>query len=69
MIISLKNINLNVGDEVYLKNISLEFEAGLKNIFLGRTLAGKTSLLRPPAGLMCQLFFQSDKIFFRVLNE
>ena len=49
------------------KNISLEFEAELKNIFLGRTLAGKTSLLRHPAGLMCQLFFQSARIFSKVL--
>ena len=51
MSISIENISLQVGDESYLKNISLEFESGSKNIFLGRTLAGKTSLLRILAGL------------------
>lgn len=51
MSISIENISLKVGDETYLKNISLEFESGSKNIFLGRTLAGKTSLLRILAGL------------------
>lgn len=51
MSISIERINLTVGDEVYLKDISLEFESGSKNILLGRTLAGKTSLLRILAGL------------------
>ncbi|WP_022667334.1 ABC transporter ATP-binding protein [Desulfospira joergensenii] len=51
MSISLENINLKVGDEIYLKDISLEFDSGSTNIFLGRTLAGKTSLLRILAGL------------------
>jgi glycerol transport system ATP-binding protein len=51
MSISIKNISLSVGDEVYLKDISLTFDSGSINIFLGRTLAGKTSLLRILAGL------------------
>jgi len=51
MSISIENISLHVGDETYLKDISLDFDSGSINIFLGRTLAGKTSLLRILAGL------------------
>ncbi|RLB93316.1 MAG: ABC transporter [Deltaproteobacteria bacterium] len=51
MSISIENINLTVNEEIYLKDISLDFEPGSTNIFLGRTLAGKTSLLRIMAGL------------------
>ncbi len=51
MSISIENISLRVGDETYLEDISLEFDSGSINIFLGRTLAGKTSLLRILAGL------------------
>ncbi|MBU1340256.1 MAG: ABC transporter ATP-binding protein [Proteobacteria bacterium] len=51
MSLSMKNINLTVNEEIYLKDISLDFESGSTNIFLGRTLAGKTSLLRIMAGL------------------
>ncbi len=51
MSISIENISLSVGDEAYLKDISLTFDSGSTNIFLGRTLAGKTSLLRILAGL------------------
>lgn len=51
MTISIENINLTVNEEIYLKDISLDFKAGSTNIFLGRTLAGKTSLLRIMAGL------------------
>lgn len=51
MSISIENINLTVDEEVYLKDINLNFEPGSTNIFLGRTLAGKTSLLRIMAGL------------------
>ncbi len=51
MSISIKGINLTVGEQVYLKDITLNFESGVTNIFLGRTLAGKTSLLRIMAGL------------------
>ncbi|MCP4021977.1 MAG: ABC transporter ATP-binding protein [Desulfobacteraceae bacterium] len=49
--ISIENINLTVDEEVYLKDISLELEPGSTNIFLGRTLSGKTTLLRIMAGL------------------
>jgi glycerol transport system ATP-binding protein len=36
---------------MYLKDITLDFESGSRNVLLGRTLAGKTTLLRIMAGL------------------
>lgn len=51
MSIKIENISLTVGGQVYLSDISLEFKTGTTNILLGRTLAGKTSLLRIMAGL------------------
>ena len=47
----LRDIDKIVSREVYLKGINLEFEPGSHNVILGRTLAGKTSLLRIMAGL------------------
>ena len=47
----LKNIDKIVNQEIYLKDVSLEFELGSHNVLLGRTLSGKTSLLRIMAGL------------------
>ena len=47
----LQNIDKIVGQETYLKDINLEFQSGSRNILLGRTLAGKTSILRVMAGL------------------
>jgi glycerol transport system ATP-binding protein len=47
----LENINKTVGQEIHLKDINLEFDSGSRNVILGRTLAGKTSLLRIMAGL------------------
>ena len=44
--LSLQSIDKIVGREIYLKDISLDFEPGSRNVILGRTLAGKTSLLR-----------------------
>jgi glycerol transport system ATP-binding protein len=49
--LSLQIIDKIVNREIHLKNISLEFESGSRNVILGRTLAGKTSLLRIMAGL------------------
>ena len=46
-----ENVSLRVNDETYLNDISFHLEPGSVNIFLGRTLAGKTSLLRIVAGL------------------
>ena len=51
MALSLQNIDKIVGREIYLKDISLEFKSGSRNVLLGRTLAGKTSLLRIMAGI------------------
>jgi glycerol transport system ATP-binding protein len=47
----LENVDKLVGREIYLKDIQLEFAPGSRNVILGRTLAGKTSLLRAMAGL------------------
>ena len=51
MSLSLEGITKKVGRETHISNISLSFEVGSRNILLGRTLAGKTSLLRLMAGL------------------
>ena len=49
--LSLHGVDKFVGKELYLKGINLELQPGSRNIILGRTLAGKTSLLRIIAGL------------------
>jgi len=49
--LSLQNIDKIVGREIHLKDVSLDFESGSRNVLLGRTLAGKTSLLRIMAGI------------------
>ena len=51
MALELKDVSLMVNERSYLKNISLRFEPGSFNVLLGRTLAGKTSVLRVLAGL------------------
>ncbi len=49
--IILDSVSRRVGGETYLYDTSLEFESGTTNVLLGRTLAGKTTLLRLMAGL------------------
>jgi len=49
--VSLQDINRTVGGEVHLADINLELESGSRNVILGHTLAGKTSLPRILAGL------------------
>jgi glycerol transport system ATP-binding protein len=49
--LELQDVSLLVEQQSYLNNVSLTFEAGSFNVLLGRTLAGKTSLLRVLAGL------------------
>ncbi|GFM34270.1 ABC transporter ATP-binding protein [Desulfovibrio subterraneus] len=49
--LQLKDVSKFVGQEVHLKDISLHLEPGSRYVVLGRTLAGKTSLLRVMAGL------------------
>jgi glycerol transport system ATP-binding protein len=47
----LENVDKIVGQETHLKDINLELQSNSPNILLGRTLAGKTSILRVMAGL------------------
>ncbi len=49
--LSLQGVDKFVGGEVHLKGIDLNLAPGSRNVLLGRTLAGKTSLLRIMAGL------------------
>ena len=49
--LSLQHIDKIVGREIHLQDVGLEFESGSRNVLLGRTLAGKTSLLRIMAGI------------------
>jgi len=51
MSLSLKNVDKIVARKVHLKDICLGLESGSRNVILGRTLAGKTSLLRIMAGI------------------
>ncbi len=47
----LENVDKIVGREIYLKDINLSLESGSRNVILGHTLAGKTTMLRVMAGL------------------
>lgn len=49
--LSLSNITKRVDGTDHLMNINLNLESASRNVILGRTLAGKTSLLRIMAGL------------------
>ena len=49
--LTLHNVDKLVGREIHLKDVSLAFERGSRNVIFGRTLAGKTSLLRIMAGI------------------
>jgi glycerol transport system ATP-binding protein len=49
--LQLDSIERIVDGETHLRDISLQFESGQRYVLLGRTLAGKTSLLRIMAGL------------------
>ena len=51
MSLSLQKVDKIVGEETHLRDIDLNFETGSRNVILGHTLAGKTSLLRIMAGL------------------
>ena len=52
MTLQLINVGITQGSEVILKDISFEFEPGRIYILMGRTSAGKTSLMRAVAGLL-----------------
>ncbi len=47
----LQGVDKFVGQEMYLQGLDLELTPGSRNVILGRTLAGKTTLLRIMAGL------------------
>lgn len=49
--LQLERIDRIVDCETHLKDVSLDFKSGQRYVLLGRTLAGKTSLLRIMAGL------------------
>jgi len=51
MSLVLEKIDRSVGGESHLSNVNLSLEPGSFNVLLGRTLAGKTSLMRVMAGL------------------
>lgn len=51
MALVLENISKSVTGELHIDDISLQLEPGTFNILLGRTLSGKTSLMRLMAGL------------------
>jgi glycerol transport system ATP-binding protein len=51
MSLTLNNVSRSVNGEPQLSDISMSLSAGSFNVLLGRTLAGKTSLMRLMAGL------------------
>lgn len=51
MSLSLENVHRVVDGEIHIENANLTLEPGSFNVLLGRTLAGKTSLMRLMAGL------------------
>ena len=51
MSLVLDNISLTTQGEAYLSNINLSLKSGSFNVLLGKTLAGKTTLMRLIAGL------------------
>ncbi len=51
MSLELNNISHVVGGETYIEDVNISFDVGSFNVVLGRTLAGKTSLMRLIAGL------------------
>lgn len=51
MSLHLQHIDHIVGGETHISGIDLELEPGSFNVLLGRTLAGKTTLMRLMAGL------------------
>lgn len=51
MSLMLNNISYVVNGETYIDDVNISFDVGSFNVLLGRTLAGKTSLMRLIAGL------------------
>ncbi|WP_417662257.1 ABC transporter ATP-binding protein [Pseudomonas sp.] len=51
MSLTLEHVSRTVDSQVYIDDACLSFEPGSFNVLLGRTLSGKTSLMRLMAGL------------------
>jgi glycerol transport system ATP-binding protein len=51
MSLELENISMNVDGKTHIYNTNLTLEKGTMNVLLGRTLSGKTTLMRIMAGL------------------
>jgi len=51
MSLTLENLSYGVDGVDYVRNANLTFQAGSFNVLLGRTLSGKTSMMRLMAGL------------------
>jgi len=51
MSLTLEDVSRRVGGQTHVDRVSLTLEPGSFNVLLGRTLAGKTSLMRLMAGL------------------
>ena len=51
MTLTLENITKTMGGETHIDDVSMTLEPGSFNVLLGRTLAGKTTLMRIMAGL------------------
>ena len=51
MALQLDNVSKQVGTEMHIHPVSLSLERGTMNVLLGRTLSGKTTLMRIMAGL------------------
>ena len=51
MAMQLENISKQVANQCHIDDISLQLEPGTFNVLLGRTLSGKTTLMRLMAGL------------------
>lgn len=51
MSLTLEHVTKNVDGQLYIDDVCLGFEPGSFNVLIGRTLAGKTSLMRLMAGL------------------
>ena len=51
MSLQLKDVTINIDGKTHIYNTNLTFEKGTMNVLLGRTLSGKTTLMRIMAGL------------------
>lgn len=51
MALELRSVEKTVGSDTHIHSTDLRFERGTMNVLLGRTLSGKTTLMRIMAGL------------------